>query len=64
MRNPLREICTAGSVRGEVRRATWQAYTGTKLETADTDKVRLSALAGPPLLGSRQAKAWREGILA
>ncbi len=51
MRNPLREICTAGSVRGEARCAIWGAYSGTKLATADTDKANLSTRAGPPLLG-------------
>ena len=38
MRNPLREICTAGSVRGEALGVVRRTYTGTKLETADTDK--------------------------
>ena len=51
LRNPLRAIRTAGSVRGKARRETWQAYSGTKPATADTDKVRLPARVGPPLLG-------------
>jgi hypothetical protein len=42
----VREICTLGSVRGEVESAPWQPYSGTKLETADTDKARLQRTFG------------------
>ena len=33
LRNPLREICTVGSVREEIPVVPWWTYTGTKLET-------------------------------
>ena len=46
MRNPLREICTAGSVRGEARCRHGEAYVGTKLETAETDKAILTGDIG------------------
>jgi hypothetical protein len=42
--NPLREICTAGSVRGEIPSEPWWPYSGTKLETADTAKESLQLL--------------------
>src|SRR2546421_6830337 len=41
LRNPLREICTVGSVREEIPVVPWWTYTGTKLETADTAKENL-----------------------
>ena len=41
LRNPLREICTVGSVRGENPSEPRWTYTGTKLETADTAKGNL-----------------------
>ena len=44
MKNPLREICTAGSVRGEIPSEPWWPYSGTKLETADTAKESLQLL--------------------
>ena len=50
LKNPLREICTVGSVRGEIPDEPWWTQTGTKLETADTAKGSLQ-LAGTPLLG-------------
>ena len=51
LKNPLREICTVGSVRGEIPDEPWWTYTGTKLETADTANGSLQ-LNGTPLLGS------------
>ena len=50
LKNPLREICTVGSVRGEISGELWSTYPGTKLETADTAKENLK-LTGSPLLG-------------
>ena len=41
MRNPLREICTVGSVREELPGEPRWTYSGTKLETADTAKESL-----------------------
>ncbi|MGC1648324.1 MAG: hypothetical protein WA741_21095, partial [Candidatus Sulfotelmatobacter sp.] len=51
LKNPLREICTVGSVRGEIPDEPWWTYTGTKPETADTAKGSLK-LTGTPLLGN------------
>jgi len=41
LRNPLREICTVGSVREELPGEPRWTYSGTKLETADTAKESL-----------------------
>ena len=51
LKNPLREIRTVGSVRGEIPDEPWWTYAGTKLETADTAKGSLQ-LTGTPLLGN------------
>src|SRR5271167_2768821 len=51
LRNPLREICTAGSVRGEIPGKPRWTYSGTKLETADTAKESLQL---PGLLYSEE----------
>jgi len=56
LRNPLREICTVGSVREEIPVVPWWTYTGTKLETADTAKENLQPI-GTPLLGERRSYA-------
>ena len=53
MRNPLREICTVGSVREELPGEPRWTYSGTKLETADTAKESLQL---PGLLYSEQVK--------
>jgi hypothetical protein len=57
LRNPLREICTVGSVRGELPSEPWRPYSGTKLETADTAKESLQLLgllySEPPLTAGR-----------
>jgi hypothetical protein len=52
LRNPLREICTAGSVRGELPSEPRWPYSGTKLETADTAKESLQ------LLGLLYSEKW------
>jgi hypothetical protein len=54
LRNPLRETCTAGSVRGEIPGKPRWTYSGTKLETADTAKESLQL---PGLLYSER---WRD----
>jgi len=45
LRNPLRKICTVGSVRGENSVLPWWTYTRTKLETVDSAKESLKQTA-------------------
>jgi len=59
LKNPLREICTAGSVRGEIPSEPWWPYSGTKLETADTAKESLQLLG---LLYSEEIAATRPAV--
>ena len=49
LKNPLREICTAGSVRGDTPGKPRWTKTGTKLETADTAKEHLKHAGASPL---------------
>ena len=53
----MTEIVTSGSMRGERKRSYGPTYAGTKLETADTDKVRPTAAAS--LLYSTP---WKRGL--
>ncbi len=48
MKNRVREICTLGSVRGEVEGQPWLSYLGTQSETTDTDKASLQRTFGLP----------------